>query len=79
MALRDGIYLRLIVQELPGRRREEPIMELEDSQPAIGFVHNNIISDRTKHIDVNYHLLYNRVQGVTVKVHYPLAMTWLAC
>eukprot|EP00873_Tetraselmis_striata_P034725 jgi/Tetstr1/454989/TSEL_041849.t1 len=68
MALKDGIHLRLLVDELLGRRTEEPLLLVEDNQSAISFANNSIINDRTKHIDVKYHFLKDHVHAGTVQL-----------
>lgn len=43
---------------------------MEDNQSAISYSNNNIISDRTKHIDVKWHFVKDHVQRGTVKLQY---------
>eukprot|EP00873_Tetraselmis_striata_P010695 jgi/Tetstr1/430959/TSEL_020714.t1 len=69
MALKDGIHLRLLVDERLGRCTEETLLLLEDNQPAISLANNIIISYKTKHI-VKYHFLKDHVQADTVQLAY---------
>lgn len=42
-----------------------------DNKPAISLVKNPVMHERSKHIDINFHFMRNKVQnGVLEVVHY---------
>jgi hypothetical protein len=42
----------------------------EDNQSCIAYSHNALVSEKTKHIDLKYHFLKDRMQHGTIKLRY---------
>jgi len=66
---KEAIWLRRILSEL-GFTRQEPTVVYEDNQSAIALANNPVHHGRTKHIDIKYHFVRNRVESQEIRVEY---------
>ena len=60
-AAKETVWLRQLLTEL-GIPVNTPTTLLMDNQSAIAIVHNPEFHNRTKHINVRYHFLRNKVE-----------------
>ena len=67
-ASKEALFLRKLLQEI-GYSQEEPTTIFEDNQPCIQFT-NKCSSNhtRSKHIDLRYHFVKNRVEAEELKL-----------
>ena len=65
---REVIFLRQILDFIEPRREVRPVTIFEDNDGAIKLADNPICTNRTKHIDVRYHFVREKVANQTVKV-----------
>lgn len=71
LSARQGIWLRQMLWELQGKpHHKEVILLYTDSQPAYKVAYNPADHARTKHIDLHYHFLRQRIllQHVTLQL-----------
>lgn len=62
LASRQAVWLRQLYWELQGRpATKETVLIYTDSQPAYKVAHNPSDHGRTKHIDLHYHFLRQRI------------------
>ena len=50
-----------------GLKQDEPTMIMDDNQACIAMSNNPIIQKRTKHIDVRYHFVREKVESKEVE------------
>lgn len=67
-AVKEALWIRKLVQEF--RVSQAPIAILEDNQACIRFSHDQNHNDRTKHIDVRYLFIKDRIELDQVKITY---------
>ena len=65
---KEALWLRKIEAELKGRR--ESMIIHEDNQSAIKLASNSITNDRSKHIDVRYHFIRDRIHRGEINLNY---------
>jgi hypothetical protein len=56
-SIQEAIFLRRLLDSM-GVKELEPTMNFEDNQACIALSMNNIVNNRSKHIDIKYH--FNR-------------------
>jgi hypothetical protein len=64
----EGIWIRKLLKELGIMQTVTTIYE--DNQGCIALAKNPVQHHRTKHIDVKYHFIRERIEEGTVKVIY---------
>ena len=67
-AAQTAIYIRQLLMDL--FKQDEPAMIMEDNQACIAMSNNPITHKRTKHIDVRYHFVREKVESKEVKLFY---------
>jgi hypothetical protein len=68
-ATQSAVYIRQLLVDL-GFKQDEPTMIMEDNQACIAMSNNQIIQKRTKHIDVRYHFVREKVESKEVELVY---------
>jgi hypothetical protein len=66
-AIKEGLWLRKLLQELG---MNETLIIMEDNQSAIKTASNLVHSERSKHIDVRYHFIREKVMEKQIKLNY---------
>jgi len=66
-AVQEATYLRQLLADL-GHKQEEPTVTFEDNQGCIALAENPVHHKRTKHIDIRYHFIRERVESGEVKL-----------
>jgi hypothetical protein len=75
-AVQEAIYVRRLMRDLGFEQRMTQIME--DNQGCIFLSENPVFHQRTKHIDVKYHFVRERVESGEVKLVYVTTTDQLA-
>jgi len=74
LAVQEALHLRQLVVELLSRDTSttsaEPVYIHQDNQSTIRFSNNSIVRDRTKHIDIRYHFVKDRIDRGTIQIGY---------
>ena len=68
-ATQEAIWMRKLLSDI-GCKSEEPTTMYEDNQGAIEISKNAKFHNRTKHIDVRFHFIREKVSTNEVKVVY---------
>ncbi len=68
-AVQEGVWLQMIMSEL-GFKVNLPIEINEDNQGCVAFAKNPGSHDRTKHIDIKYHFVREKLEDGTFVVKY---------
>ncbi|EWM20187.1 gag-pol polyprotein [Nannochloropsis gaditana] len=68
-ATQSAVYIRQLLMDL-GFKQDEPTVIMEDNQACIAMSNNPIIQKRTKHIDVRYHFVREKVESKEVELVY---------
>jgi len=68
MAAREAVWLRRLLSDLTGN--EEPVAMCVDNQSALALMHNDVPSQRTKHIDVAFHFMREKVAAKVIDATY---------
>ena len=68
-AVQEAIHLRLLLRDL-GFEQKEPTVIFEDNQGCIALSDNPVFHKRTKHIDIRYHFIRERVASGEVELKY---------
>ena len=68
-AAKEAIWLQDMLQELK-LKDNKPTKIYQDNQGAIFLEKNNTNKARTKHIDVRYHFIREKVQAGRITIHY---------
>jgi len=68
MAAREAVWLRRLLSDLTGN--EEPVAMRVDNQSALALMHNDVSSQRTKHIDVAFHFMREKVAAKVIDATY---------
>jgi hypothetical protein len=58
-AMREGLWLMKLYSELTGTAQQ--IQLWGDNQPSIATLKNELVDQRTKHIDIQYHFVHERL------------------
>ena len=67
--VQEALYLRSILDEM-GVVFDGPTVIKEDNQNCIKMCKSTVMQKRTKHIDVKYHFVRERVKDETVELQY---------
>ena len=59
MAMREGLWVVKLYSELTGTTQQ--IQLWGDNQPSIATLKNELVDQRTKHIDIQYHFVHERL------------------
>ena len=68
-AVQEALYLRSLLDEM-GVVIDGPTVIKEENQSCIKMCKNPVMQKRTKHIDVKYHFVRERVEDETDELHY---------
>jgi Reverse transcriptase (RNA-dependent DNA polymerase) len=68
-ATQDVVYMRRLLEELGVKQKGSTII-FEDNQGCIALAENPVHHQRTKHIDVRYHFIRERVESGEIKIVY---------
>jgi hypothetical protein len=66
--VKEALWIRKLIKEFNGD--QEPVEIKEDNQACIRFAYDSNHSDRTKHIDVRYLFIKERIEKNQVKIGY---------
>jgi hypothetical protein len=76
-ATQSAVYICQLLVDL-GSKQDGPTMIMEDNQACIAMSNNPILQKRTKHIDVRYHFIREKVESKEVELVYIRAQHQLA-
>ena len=68
-AAKEVVWLQLLLQEL-GHKDKSPLTIYEDNQGSISLSKNPVYHSRTKHIDIRYHFIREKVISKEVEIKY---------
>ena len=68
-ATQSAVYIRQLLTDL-GFKQDEPTVIMEDNQACIAMSNNPITHKRTKHIDIRYHFVREKVESKEVELVY---------
>lgn len=68
-ATKEAIWLRRLLNDIGFGQKGSTILNV-DNQGAIKLIHNPELHKRTKHIDVRYHFIREKVNGGEIKINY---------
>jgi hypothetical protein len=68
-ATQEAVHLRLLLSEL-GFPQEGPTIIYEDNQGTIALSENPMLQKRTKHVDIRYHFVREKVLSGEIKLVY---------
>lgn len=66
-AAREAVWIRTLLNGI-GQRRENPTTLFVDNQSAIHLVRNSEFHKRTKHVDIKYHYIREKVENREIDV-----------
>ena len=69
-AAKEAIYLRRLMSELGQMKPTDTVTLNEDSQACIKIATNPCLAERTKHFDIKYHWLREKVKSKDVELKY---------
>ena len=76
-ATREAIWLRLLRDE-KGCVQQHPTPLFEDNQGAISLVKNPVLHQRTKHIDIQYHIVRSASERNIIRVEWVQSKNMIA-
>ena len=65
----QAVWLRRLLGELTGEEAYPPAL-MVDNQPAIALAKNPVLHDRSKHIDIKFHFLWDCVDGGQIVIEF---------
>jgi hypothetical protein len=68
-AAQEAIHLRQLLSDL-GFEQQEHTVIYDDNQGCVALAHSSRSNKRTKHIDVRYHFVRERVENKELKIEY---------
>ncbi len=68
-AVQEAIHLRQLLEDL-GFKQDQATVVFEDNQGCIALSDNPVFHKRTKHIDIKYHFVRERVVSGEIKLKY---------
>jgi hypothetical protein len=68
-ATKEAIYLRRLLEDL-GHQQTGPTPLYEDNQSCIALARNPVHHQRTKHIDIQYHFIREKIESGVVDLTY---------
>ncbi|KAF1314267.1 Retrovirus-related gag-pol polyprotein, partial [Globisporangium splendens] len=69
-ATQEAVWLKTFVRELGENTSDDPVKILEDNQGSIALAKNPEFHKRTKHIDIRYHFVREKVEDGQVVLEY---------
>lgn len=69
-AVQEAIWLKAFLCELDEMKSNEPVKIYEDNQGSIALAKNPEFHKRTKHIDIRYHFVREKVEDGQVVLQY---------
>ena len=69
MAACQAVWLRRLLGELTGEEAHRPAL-MVDNQPAIALAKNHVLHDRSKHIDIKFHFLWDCIDGGQIVIEF---------
>ena len=66
-ASKEAIWLRQLFEDL-GHQQRQPTVIYEDNKGAIQLANNPVHHKRTKHIDIQYHFIREKVESLEVRL-----------
>jgi hypothetical protein len=69
-ATREVIHLRQLIGEILKERVTETTTIWEDNLSTIAYSQNAMVSEKTKHIDLKFHIVKDHVEKGTVRLKY---------
>ena len=69
-AMQEAVWLKLFLRELGEMESDEAIKIYEDNQGSIALAKNQEFHKRTKHIDIRYHFVREKVEDGQVVLQY---------
>lgn len=68
--VRESVWMRRICMEVTGYIDMDPTVVFGDNQGALELAYNDVIYERTKHVDVKYHFTTEMVNYGTIVFNY---------
>lgn len=68
-AVQEAIHLRQLLKDL-GFKQDQATVIFEDNQGCIALSENPVFHKRTKHIDIKYHFVRERVASGEIELRY---------
>ena len=68
-AVQEALHLRSLLLDF-GVKCSEPIIIKEDNQSCIKMCRNPVMQKRSKHIDVKFHFIRERIEDGTIQLEY---------
>lgn len=65
----EAIFLRIMLEDLH-EQQEKPTQLMCDNQSSIKMTKNPFFHKKTKHIDIQYHFVWDLVQQGVIKIEY---------
>ena len=71
-AAKEALWISKLEKEIEGRRDEDKkaIKIFEDNQSAIKIANDEIHNERSKHIDIRYHFIRERIRRKEIEIEY---------
>ncbi|CAH0520377.1 unnamed protein product [Peronospora belbahrii] len=69
-AMQEAVWLKVFLSELGEMTIDEAIIIYEDNQGSIALAKNPELHKRTKHIDIRFHFVREKVAGGRVMLKY---------
>lgn len=69
-ATQEAVWLKTFVSELGEHASDEPVLIYEDNQDSIALAKNSEFHKRTKHIDIRFHFVREKVESSQVVLQY---------
>ncbi len=70
-ATKEALWIRKLEKEIEGKKDEEKAIRIfEDNQSAIKTATDEIHNERSKHIDIRYHFIRERIRRKEIEVKY---------
>jgi len=71
-AAKEAVHLRWLLQDIDPvyKASGKPAIIFEDNQACIALASNPVLHERTKHIDMRYHFIRERIISKEISVHY---------
>jgi hypothetical protein len=69
-ATKEGLHFRQLLGEIINSPITETTTIWEDNQSDIAYSQNALVSEKTKHIGLNWHFLNDHVEQGTIKLRY---------
>ena len=61
--------MRRLLGELTGEEAHQPAL-MVDNQPTIALAKNPVLHDRSKHIDIKFHFLWDCIDGGQIVIKF---------